>query len=235
MAGAAQNPFPPAAPPSTPMEATEHTGVHREAGVLYTVNLTPGRSVYGEDLVREGGREYRAWNPRRSKLAALLVRTENPLRLPRDAAVLYLGAGTGTTASHLSDMLPGGTVYAVEVARTAFEKLLHLAEGRGNLVPLLADARRPEAYRSVVGRAELLYQDVAQRDQAGIFLQNAALLDPGGEGILMVKARSVDVAAVPGDVFRRVEGALGAGGLTVTEVVPLAPDQRDHAALRVHP
>lgn len=217
------------------MEAAEHTGVYRREGALYTANLTPGRSVYGEALVRERGREYRAWSPRRSKLAALLVRTRTPLRLPRDATVLYLGAGTGTTASHLSDMLPEGAVCVVEVARTAFAKLLRLAEGRANLVPLLADARRPETYRSVVGSADLLYQDVAQRDQAGIFLRNAPLLGPDGEGILMVKARSVDVAAPPGEVFRRVEQALEEGGLGVTEVVPLDPDQRDHAALRARP
>lgn len=217
------------------LRPTRHPGVLTDGRRLYTENLVPGVAVYGERLLRHAGREFRAWNPRRSKLAALLLLGADPLDLPPDAAVLYLGAGTGTTLSHLSDLLPRGTLAAVEVSRTSFEKLLRLAEARRNVVPFLADARRPEAYRSLVGPVDLLYQDVAQRDQARIFLRNAPLLRPSGRGLLMVKARSVDAAAVPEDVFRREGRVLQEGGLAVEAVVPLEPYQADHAAFLVRP
>lgn len=210
-------------------------GLYTDGTHLYTRNAVPGRAVYGEALVQEGGAEYRQWAPDRSKLAALLQRRPAALDLPRKGAVLYLGAGSGTTASHVCDLVPGGRVFAVEKSREAFEQLLHLAQGRGNLIPLLADARTPETYAPRVGRVDLLYQDVAQRDQAAIFLAHVPFLKGEGAGLLMVKARSVDVTALPKDVFRRVREALEEGGLTVEAVVPLDPHQRDHAAFALRP
>lgn len=182
-------------------------------------------------MVREGGRELRAWTPRRSKMAALLLLLDSPLPLREDASLLYLGAGTGTTASHFSDLLPHGSVHAVEVSPQAFAKLLRLAESRDNIVPIMGDAREPTAYRDLVGEVDLLYQDVAQRDQAGILLRNLPSLREDGLAILMVKARSVDVTADPDRVFRRVRGDLEAGGAPVERVVPLSPYRKDHAAL----
>ncbi len=186
--------------------------------------------------MREGGREYRAWNPRRSKLAAFLHKGFRGLQgLRQDATVLYLGAATGTTVSHLSDMLPSGTIHAVEFSPTAFRKLLGLGRARRNVVPVLADAAHPDAYTGTVGRVEFLYQDVAQRDQAGIFLRNLPLLTPGGLGILMVKARSVDVALEPSEVYAKAAAELKAHGCRVDPAVDLAPWERDHGALVVRP
>jgi fibrillarin-like pre-rRNA processing protein len=193
--------------------------------------LVPGTPVYGERLVQEGGQEFRAWNPRRSKLAALLLLLDAPLGIPEDASVLYLGAGTGTTVSHVSDLVPGGAVYAVEVAPRPFEKLLRLAQDRKNLVPIMGDAREVASYRDLVPEVDLLYQDVAQRNQTDILLRNLSFLQAGGLAILMLKARSVDVTAAPDTLFRKAHDDLEAAGAGVRQVVALAPYQKDHAAL----
>ncbi len=198
---------------------------------LLTENLTPGASVYGERLVREAGREYRVWNPMRSKLAALLHKGFRDLGLKESSTVLYLGAATGTTVSHLSDMLTEGAVHAVEVSPQAFRKLLELSRMRQNVLPILGDAAHPEAYWSTVGRVDLLYQDVAQRDQAGILMRNLPLLKPHGRALLMVKARSIDVAEKPAIIYRRLASNFKGAGLEVVTTVDLAPFEVDHACM----
>ncbi|HLE46296.1 MAG TPA: fibrillarin-like rRNA/tRNA 2'-O-methyltransferase, partial [Thermoplasmata archaeon] len=100
-----------------------------------------------------------------------------------------------------------------------------------NVLPILADASKPDAYRGRIEAADFLYQDVAQREQVSIFRENLRLLQPGRAGVLMLKARSVDVAAKPEDVYRRAGGELRRDGLRVVAAVPLEPFQRDHAAL----
>ncbi len=207
-----------------------YQGVYNEGENLFTENLIPGTSVYGEALVRQGPREFRAWNPRRSKLAALLLRGFEGYPFQEGSRVLYLGAATGTTASHVSDLVPKGVVYAVEISPKAFQKLLRLSEERPNLVPILADARNPESYRSLVGEVDVLYQDVAQRDQARIFLKNTPCMSPSAMGILMLKARSVDVAAPPDKVFTQELRILRDGGMKLLSVKRLDPYQADHAA-----
>jgi len=198
---------------------------------LYTENLMPGRDVYGERLVTFRGTEYRPWDPRRSKLAALLLKGWKILPLARTSQVLYLGAASGTTVSHVSDLVPEGTIYAVELSRRVFQKLLELAESRHNVLPILADASTPEAYAGTVGRVDLVYQDISQRDQVVILERNLRFLDPDGTVVLMVKSRSIDVARDPDKVYREVESALRKKGLHVLGTVPLDPLQRDHAAV----
>ncbi len=207
--------------------------VYTDGRNLYTVNLDPGVDVYGEPLIAQEGVEYRRWDPTRSKLAALLKKGAAVFPFTRRSDVLYLGAAQGTTVSHLSDICADGTVYAVEVSRRAFQKLLSLSERRPNVMPILGDATRPEAYAKLVPRVNVLYQDVAQRDQAGIFLGNLPSLAPNGLGILMVKARSVDVAAKPRDVYADVRRRLEGAGLHVVQLVDLGPFERDHAAVVV--
>lgn len=211
-------------------------GVFRDGKRLLTENLVPGTQVYGERLVRAGGVEHRAWNPKRSKLAAAILKGM-PWDLPRDAAVLYLGAANGTTASHVSDIVAGegGVVYAVEVSPRAMRDLLAVVEDRTNMVPILADAHRPGDYRRyVAGRVDLVYQDVAQRDQVGLFLKNVdAYLADGGRGVLMVKARSVDVAKDPKDVFDEAADRLAEHGLAIRWRSGLEPFEKDHEAFLV--
>jgi fibrillarin-like pre-rRNA processing protein len=126
-------------------------------------------------------------------------------------------------------------VYAVEFSRRVFQNLLELAEARHNVLPILADASKPEAYAPTVGRVDLVYQDIAQRDQVEILEKNLRFLHPDGTVILIVKARSIDVAREPADVYRSVERALRKIGLHVLGTVPLEPFQRDHAAVIAEP
>lgn len=207
----------------------------RDRGRLFSRNLVPGERVYGEKLRRFQGKEYRDWAARRSKLAAYLEKGGKRFRLKGAERILYLGAASGTTVSHLSDLLPGGQVLAVELSPRPFRDLLHLAALRPNIVPLLGDAARPEAYQAFVGApVDLLVQDIAQRDQAAIFARNVrAFLKGGGTGFLAVKARSVNVAAPPKKIYDQVRRELESNKLKVAEAVDLEPFEKDHAMLVV--
>lgn len=216
------------------MEVTPWPGVYRDGGELFTKNLDPGHRVYGEPLRREGEAEFRAWDPYRSKCAALLRKGAPADLFGPVTGVLYLGAAHGTTVSHLSDVWPSAPVYAVEKSPASFAPLLALARRRSNVLPLLADAQLPERYRAEVGEVDLLYQDVAQRDQARIFVDNAdACLAPGGRGLLMLKVRSVTQRRPTAAVVQEARGELRRGGFTVVGEVPLAPFSRDHVAFAV--
>jgi fibrillarin-like pre-rRNA processing protein len=209
-------------------------GVHRDGRDLYTVNRNPGTKVYGESLSTVDGVEYRAWDPFRSKLAALLLKGAPADLLGRPRTVLYLGAAHGTTVSHLSDLWPEATIFAIEKSPTSFAPLLALARTRPGLVPILADAQLPERYQADVGAVDLLYQDIAQRNQAGIFVENArACLAPGGRGILMLKVRSVTQQRPTAAVVREARTTLLGAHLAVAYETPLSPFSREHVALAV--
>jgi fibrillarin-like pre-rRNA processing protein len=218
------------------MDLTDWPGVYREGRDLFTRNAVPGDRTYGEELRTSGGVEYRLWDPFRSKLAALLLRGA-PTDLWHDVhSVLYLGAAHGTTASHISDLFPGADIFAVEKSVTSFAPLLALARRRSNLLPLLTDAQLPERYQSDVGLVDLLYQDVAQRNQAAIFVENArACLAPLGVGVLMLKVRSVTQRRSGPVVAREARAELQRGGLRVRGEVGLAPFSKEHVALIVAP
>lgn len=218
------------------MKPAAWEGVYRDGRDLYTVNRNPGTKVYGENLSTVEGVEYRGWDPFRSKLAAFLLKGAPATVLGRPKTVLYLGAAHGTTASHLSDLWPEATIFAVEKSPTSFAPLLALARRRPGLLPILADAQLPERYQADVGPVDLLYQDIAQRNQAGIFVENAtASLAPGGRGILMLKVRSVTQQRPTAAVVREARLALTAARLTVTFETPLAPFSREHVALALTP
>lgn len=193
---------------------------------LYTRNLTAG-AVYGEHIAVENGVEYREWSPRRSKLASYLLEGGS-LPLRADSRLLYLGAGTGTTASHLSDMLSRGIVFCIEVSPIPFMKLLSLSEIRPNILPVLGDARRPERYRHIVIGAECVYQDISQRDQVEIFARNFE--EFGVEwGLLMLKARSISQAPIT-DVLGRSLASLSRYDLETTDITRY---HRHHMAIMV--
>lgn len=45
------------------------------------------------------------WNPFRSKLAAAILGGIDEIHMPPGSKVLYLGAASGTTVSHVSDVV----------------------------------------------------------------------------------------------------------------------------------
>jgi fibrillarin-like pre-rRNA processing protein len=215
------------------MQPTEHPGVFKKNDRLFTINPENcrGLKVYNEQLITEDGNEYRSWNPFRSKLAAALLKGIT-VDLSPETTVLYLGAATGTTVSHLSDILTNGTIFAVESSPIAIINLLKVAEKRQNIIPILSDANHPERYQHMVPTVDLVYQDISQRNQADIFTRNIhAYLKPNGTGLIMVKARSIDVALKPKQAYELVCTALQKQKFKIRKTVELAPFEKDHAAI----
>jgi fibrillarin-like pre-rRNA processing protein len=171
---------------------------------------------------------FRLWDPKRSKLSALYHLGEG-IELEPQHRVLYLGAANGTTVSHVADYVD--VVYAVESAPRPFQDLLVVAEERENIIPIMANARKPHLYRPLVEEVDLIYQDVAQRDQADILLSNTMFLKSGGATILMLKTRSVDVRRALSEIAAETETILKGGGLSIERVISLSPYYPDHAAL----
>ncbi len=197
---------------------------------LLTRNLVPGKRVYNEDLLLRDGVEYRTWDPFRSKLAAAIIKGLPEGTIGVGSRVLYLGASTGTTASHVSDLVgPSGMVIGVEFApRVAREFVENVARVRGNVVPFVADARDPSKYS--VTEVDVVYCDIAQPDQTEIAIANCRrLLKKGGTLILVVKARSIDVLKDPGVVFAEERKKLEGAGFKVRSVIELSPFEKDHA------
>jgi fibrillarin-like pre-rRNA processing protein len=198
---------------------------------LATRNLDPGRVVYGEKLIPVEGVEYRTWDPRRSKLGAMILKKFN-MPLKEDSKVLYLGAASGTTVSHVSDIVPEGAVYAVEFAPRSMRDLVGLASRRKNIHPILADAGKPDSYAHIVEPVDLIFQDVAQPNQAEIAARNAArFLKREGYLLLSIKARSIDSVANPKEVFtdelRKLEQTIELR-LEILYVKDLMPYHEDH-------
>jgi fibrillarin-like pre-rRNA processing protein len=198
---------------------------------LATKNLVPGKKVYGERLFRQGDIEYREWNAYRSKLAGALLKGLKELPISRGSRVLYLGAGSGTTPSHVSDIVGReGIVYSVEFAPRVMREFLVVAEDRKNLVAILGDARMPARYRHLVEMVDIIYADIAQPDQASIVSENARFfLRDGGYLLMAVKARSIDVTMEPSEVYRIEIEVLKSNGFEILDVVHLEPFDKDHA------
>jgi fibrillarin-like pre-rRNA processing protein len=214
--------------------ASEWPGVLRRGRELYTRNLRPGERVYGEELILEDGVEYRRWDPWRSKLAAYLLNGATRLPYDHPRRVLYLGAAHGTTLSHLSDLLPDAQLFGIEKSAGSFGAFLALSRRRSNLLPILADAQLPERYLADVGPVDFLYQDIAQRNQADMFAENAtATLSSIGSGLLMLKVRSVTQRRPVAAVVAESRSTLARQGLRVVDQRSLAPFSRDHVALVV--
>ncbi|MEM2934711.1 MAG: fibrillarin-like rRNA/tRNA 2'-O-methyltransferase [Methanocellales archaeon] len=196
---------------------------------LATKNLAPGISVYGE--LRFGiDPEYRVWNPYRSKLAAMILK-HMKIPLHGKSKILYLGAAMGTTASHISDIASNGLIYAVEFSHVAASELLEVCSHRSNLIPIFANARKPRDYALFVDQVEVIYQDIAQRDQVEIAINNARhFLKQGGYIIIAIKARSINAAAKPRAIFEAALEKLSQA-FNLEERKTLEPYHRDHLAV----
>jgi fibrillarin-like pre-rRNA processing protein len=202
---------------------------------LATRNLTPGRTVYGERLIRFKGVEYRVWDAFRSKLAAAILRGVQTVPIKPGHRVLYLGAASGTTASHVSDIVgEKGHVYCVEFASRSLRDLVdNVCAYRLNMSPFLEDARFPEKYAMFIpGKVDDIYCDVAQPEQAKILADNAdVFLKESGWVMLAVKAQSIDVTKEPSEVYQREVKVLRNRGFAVEEVVRLEPYDKAHAMI----
>jgi fibrillarin-like pre-rRNA processing protein len=207
--------------------------VYFKDGNIATKNLNPGISVYGEELIQED-EEYRIWNPRRSKLAAALLNGLEKLEIQDTSKVLYLGASTGTTVSHISDITTNGKIYAVEFSPTTAKKLVQLSRQRLNIAPILGDATKPKEYLNIVEKVDLVYCDVALPTQSELFMKNMNLfLKEDGMGMITIKARSIDVVQKPKKIFKDEAKKIKENGYSILEKIKLEPYEKDHIAFLV--
>jgi fibrillarin-like pre-rRNA processing protein len=217
------------------MQKTNTYGVYTDKNRLFTENLNgcKGIKVYNENIILKNNKEYRSWNPYRSKLAAAMI---NGLRIEikPDYKILYLGAATGTTVSHLSDIVKNGIIYSVENSAIAMNEFLKNCNCRKNIVPIFEDAFHPERYSYFVSKVDMVYQDISQRNQANIFSVNLShFLKVKHFGIFMIKARSIDVSLEPKKVYENVSSYLENKGFKVDKVVRLDPYEKDHATFLI--
>ncbi|XP_063038187.1 rRNA 2'-O-methyltransferase fibrillarin-like [Melospiza melodia melodia] len=222
------------------VEPHRHEGVFICRGredALVTRNLVPGESVYGEKRISveegEASVEYRAWNPFRSKLAAAILGGIDRIHIRPGAKVLYLGAASGTTVSHVSDIVgQEGVVYAVEFSHRSGRDLLNVAKKRTNVVPVIEDARHPHKYRMLIGMVDVIFADVAQPDQTRIVALNAHhFLRAGGHFLISIKANCIDSTAPAEAVFAGEVRKMTAERMKPQEQLTLEPYERDHAVV----
>jgi len=197
----------------------------------------PGESVYGEKRVTvetDGVKtEYRMWNPYRSKIASAILSGVQNIFIAPGSKVLYLGAASGTTVSHVSDIVgPSGLVYAVEFSHRSGRDLINVAKKRTNIIPIIEDARHPHKYRMLVSMVDVIFADVAQPDQARIVDINAQyFLKNQGNYVISIKANCIDSTSPAEAVFAAEVKKLQKAGLKPYEYVSLEPWERDHAVV----
>ncbi len=203
-------------------------GVWKEKGRLLTLNLVPGFRSFTEPLVTVSGKEYRVWDPARSKAAAAIANGLMHFPVKPGIKILYLGIASGYTSSFFSDIIGhDGVIYGVEISERTFRELNPVADKRGNIVPILANARMPEEY-GWIEKADVVFQDVATDDQSEILIRNCReFLKPGGTAFLSLKSRSIDVTKKPAEVYRQEEMKLSSF-FKIVEKVRLDPHEKDH-------
>lgn len=206
------------------MKKTNYNRLFKEGKTFYTRSLIlPAESVYGETIYGD----YREWVPKRSKLGSAIYKNLRTFPFRDNSKVLYLGCSSGTTCSHLSDIVVDGVIFGVDIAPRIFYKFVELSKKRKNLFPILADANKPKEYE-YIPKVDVIFQDVAQKNQVEIFQKNMdKFLKSGGVGFLALKARSIDVTRRPQEIFDKVRRELKRK-YTLMEERSLYPYEKDH-------
>lgn len=202
---------------------------------LYTKNLNLGNRVYGERLITYKGIEYREWDPYRSKLAAIIL--ENPISnfLDRNLKCLYLGASSGTTISHLSDIVHDGIIYGIEFAERSIRQLIQNTSKRANIIPILGDVRYPETYsHSIFTEIDLIYQDISQPNQAEIAIINSNhYLNDEGTIIVAIKSQSIDSITKSEKIYSHEREIFEKSGYQIIESINIHKYAANHMVLIV--
>lgn len=206
-------------------------GVWREGKKLYTENAVSGKKVYNEKLLKDRSKEFREWAPERSKLAAAVANNLRNFSFKKDSKVLYLGASTGTTVSHVSDICSDGIIYAIEFSERVFHSLLDLARPRKNIVPVMSDARKFERYQWIE-EVDVVFCDISQPDETEIAIRNAKeFLKKGGILMVSIKSQSIDVTKKSRQVYEEEKKKIEQAGFDVVEAIDLEPFEKNHALI----
>lgn len=206
--------------------------IYTDGRRIYTKSLLKGKTHFTERTFRDKGQDYREFDPRRSKLAAAIMKGCINTGIRKDDVVLYLGASHGFTPSFVSDIVGWeGLVFGIDPAPRVVRDLVFLSEQRDNIVPMLADANHPEEYADKVCKVDVVYQDIAQKNQSDIFIRNCDMyLKHGGYGLLAIKAKSIDVKRKPVAIFNEIKAELEKI-FTVVDFRNLEPFEGDHAMI----
>lgn len=197
---------------------------------LYTKNLEPGKNVFNQKLVKLDDVQYREWDPYRSKMAAILLNNPETTFFNPKQKILYLGASSGTTVSHFSDIIEEGIIYAVEFAEKSMRQLIQNTKNRTNIIPILGDARYPFQFsNSIFSQVDMIYQDVAQPNQAEIAISNGDYyLEKNGLISIAIKSQSIDSTMKPQKVFELEQRKLEKGGYKVIEKINIQRYAAEH-------
>ncbi|MBU1975656.1 MAG: fibrillarin-like rRNA/tRNA 2'-O-methyltransferase [Nanoarchaeota archaeon] len=207
----------------------KYPNLYENGRFLFTASAYPGTCHFEERIRREGGLEYREFRPDRSKLAAAIAKNISQVGIKPGNNVLYLGASHGYTPSFISDMVgKHGMIFGIDVAPQVVRNLYFVSQKRNNIAPILANCNHPESYQHLIVQCDILYQDIAQRNQVEIFLKNLQFLKKGGFGILAIKSRSIDVTKKPKLIFKQVRLEMEKK-ITVVDYRELDPFEKDHA------
>lgn len=204
-------------------------GIFLNNDKLMTENSVPGYRPFDDDLVKSGKKEFRVWNPTRSKLGAAIMKGIKAVPITKGSKVLYLGAAHGMTPSYIANIVgKSGIVYAVEFSERCFNELIPLCDKYTNIVPILADSRKPELYYWIE-KVDVVYIDVAQPDETEIAIRNCKeFLKPGGFLMMAIKSRSIDVTKSPGKIYKEEMNKLKKG-FKIIDWKTLDPMEKAHA------
>ena len=208
--------------------------IYKDQKLIFTENhpSSKGIKIYGEKIIKYKNKELRYWNPYRSKLSATIINGLELSKIDFGLNILYLGAATGTTVSHLSDIIKDGIIYAIDNSPLAVKSLIKLSKKRPNIIPLLYNANHPETYNNIIQKVDFIYQDISQKNQAEIFIKNIEeYLKKKRYGIIMVKARSIDVSLNPKKAYNLVIDKLKKKNLKIIDLIDISKYEKDHASI----
>jgi len=195
---------------------------------LATKNITQKKTFFNEKTFLENNVEYREFSPFRSKLAAAIVKKISLIPIKEGSKILYLGAAHGYTASYISDIVKeNGIIFCLDFAPRVVRDLLFVCEERKNMIPILANANKPESYKNRITEVDIIYQDIAQKNQVDILLKNLQFLKPKGYVLIAIKSRSIDVTKSPQKIYKDVEEKLKEK-LKIIDKKELDPFEKDH-------
>jgi len=190
--------------------------------------FTRDDKLFSEYLVKIDGKSYREWQAIRSKLSAAIAKGVK-IDIKPESKILYLGAAHGYTISFLSQICDKGKIFGVEFAPRVARELVLLAEQKKNILPIIADANQPNLYYHFLNQVDIVYQDIAQRNQVEIFIKNCDLfLKRNGIAMIAIKSRSIDVTQKPARIYADVKQQLEER-FKILDYRNLEPMQKDHA------
>ena len=201
---------------------------------LATKNYVPGNSVYGEHLQKSSTHEFRIWDPYRSKLAACIINGMKNIPFTSGSTILYLGSSTGTTPSHVSDIVgKDGLLFCVEISsRVARDFIDNVVSFRNNIIPIIADAHNIDSYTSIFRNIDSVYCDISQPDQTDIAISNCKeFLSSGSKLLLVIKSRSIDTTKSPKSIYEQEMTKLESSGFDIDQMIDLHPFDKDHVLI----